>query len=97
MSQQRLPSVVKQLVLKDWELNRHYIAMTIVAGAAALALLLLKREPTAVVASASLLITLIFIGCMLPASNILNERKKQTLPFVMSLSTHRFSTRRRNC
>jgi ABC-2 type transport system permease protein len=24
-------------------------------------------------------------GCMLPASNVINERKKQTLPFLMSL------------
>jgi ABC-2 type transport system permease protein len=90
MSQQKLPSVVKQLVLKDWELNRHFIAITIVCGTAVLALLLLKREPVTVVGSTTLLITLIFIGCMLPASNILNERKKQTLPFVMSLPVSSF-------
>jgi hypothetical protein len=85
MSEQRLPSVVKQLVLKDWQLNRILIAATIVWGAAALSLLLLKREPTTVVGSTVLLITLIFMGCMIPGSNILNERKKQTLPFVMGL------------
>jgi ABC-2 type transport system permease protein len=85
MSQQKLPSVVKQLVLKDWELHRYFIAATIVFGGAALALLLLKREPVTVVGSTTMLITLIVIGCLLPASNILNERKKQSLPFVMSL------------
>jgi len=90
MSQQKLPSVVRQLVVKDWELNRHFIVTAIVCGAATLALLLLKREPVTVVGSTTLLITLIFIGCMLPASNILNERKKQTLPFVMSLPISSF-------
>ena len=85
MSQQKLPSVVKQLVLKDWELNRHFIVTTIVCGAAELALLLLKREPVTVVGITTLLITLIFMGCMIAGSNILNERKKQSLPFIMSL------------
>jgi hypothetical protein len=28
---------------------------------------------------------MIVFGCMLPASNVINERKKQTLPFLMSL------------
>lgn len=85
MSQQKLPSVVKQLVLKDWELNRHYILTTIVSGSAALGFLLLKREPFSVIGSVTLLITLIFIGCMLAGANVLNERKRQSLPFIMSL------------
>jgi hypothetical protein len=76
---------VKQTVLKDWQLNRPLILATIVSGAVSLALLLLKREPTTVVGSVFLIITLVFMGCMIPGSNILNERKKQTLPFVMGL------------
>ena len=28
---------------------------------------------------------LIVLGCMLPPSNVVNERKKQILPFLMSL------------
>jgi hypothetical protein len=58
---------------------------TIIWGAAALALLLMKREPFSVVGCVFLLIALVLFGCLLPASNILNERKKQNLPFVMSL------------
>jgi hypothetical protein len=85
MSEQKLPSVVKQLVLKDWQLNRSLIAITIICGAIELAALLLKREPTTVVGSVFLFITLIFMGCMIAGANILNERKKQSLPFVMSL------------
>jgi ABC-2 type transport system permease protein len=85
MSQQRLPSVVKQFVLKDWALNRHFIVATIVCGAVALASLLLKREQTTVVGIVFLFITLIFMGSMIPGANILNERKRQSLPFVMSL------------
>lgn len=85
MSEQKMPSVVKQLVLKDWQLHWRLIAGTIVCGAAALALVLMKREPYSVVGSVVLLSSLILVGCLLPASNILNERKKQSLPFVMSL------------
>ena len=76
MSEQKLPSVVKQLVLKDWQLNRSLIAITIVCGAIELAALLLKREPTTVVGIVFLLITLIFMGSMIPGSNILNERNR---------------------
>jgi hypothetical protein len=90
MSEQAMPSVVKQLVLKDWQMHRRHLIGTIVWGAAALALLLVKREPFSVVGCVFLVIALILFGCLLPASNILNERKKQSLAFVMSLPVSSF-------
>jgi ABC-2 type transport system permease protein len=78
-------AVIKLLVLKDWQLHRAQIFITIILGAVALTTLLLKREAVTVVGSVSFFIALILIGCMLPATNILNERKKQNMPYVMSL------------
>jgi ABC-2 type transport system permease protein len=78
-------TVIKQLILKDWQLNRRYIVLTILFGVAALGLLLAKRAPITVVGGSTLFIAIILVGCFLPALNILNERKKQTLPFLMSL------------
>ena len=77
--------VIKQLILKDWRLNRWQIVFTMECGAVALAILLFKTEPAVVVGSVWFFISLIFVGCMLPGTNILNERKKQNLPFLMSL------------
>jgi hypothetical protein len=87
-------SVAKQMIWKDVQLHRFQIASTIVCGVAALALLFAKREPFSVVGSVALFIALIYIGCLLPSTNILNERKKQTLPFMISLpiSTMQYTT-----
>jgi ABC-2 type transport system permease protein len=77
--------VIGQLIRKDWRLNRSLIVFTIEAGAVALGLLLFRREATALVGSVWFFVALIFAGCLLPGTNILNERKRQNLPFVMSL------------
>jgi ABC-2 type transport system permease protein len=77
--------VMKQLVLKDWQLHRALVFFTMACGVASLSLLLLKRETTVVVGSVFFFITLIFVGTLFAGSNIVNERKKQTLPFMMSL------------
>jgi len=78
-------SVVRQMVWKDVQLHRSHILWTLICGAAALALLLLKRQGSTYVGSVTFFVALILVGCLLAASNILNERKKQTLPFMMSL------------
>jgi hypothetical protein len=73
------------MVWKDMQLHQPILVSTIIFGVLALATLLLKREPVTVVGTVTFFIALILIGCLLPGSNILNERKKQTLPFLMSL------------
>lgn len=81
----RHTSVVRQMVWKDMQLHSRHILFTILCGVAALAMLLPKRQSITVVGIVVFFVALIFIGAALAASNILNERKKQTLPFLMSL------------
>jgi ABC-2 type transport system permease protein len=78
-------SVVWRLVWKDARLQRIQLTIAVAAGAAALALLQTKREVPAVLGATWFFSALIVLGCMLPISNVVNERKKQNLAFVMSL------------
>ena len=81
-----MSTVVRQLILKDWRLYRPLIFLTLEWGALALgALWLFRKETVFVVGSVLFFIALITVGCLLPGVSILNERKKQHLPFVMSL------------
>ena len=78
-------NVVMQLILKDWRLQRRTVVLTLVAGAAALAILLIGGQTPIVIGTVFFFVSMIFCACLLPMQNIINERKKQTLPFVMSL------------
>jgi ABC-type Na+ efflux pump permease subunit len=82
--------ILRQLVLKDWRLHRPLILFSIAGGAAALALAQVPRELAAILGIIWFFIALIVLGCMLPVSNIINERKKQTLAFMMSLPVSPF-------
>lgn len=77
--------VVRELILKDWRLHRSHLLFTFGAEILALAAVMLKTETSVVVGTVCLFTAVIVAGCMLAASNILNERKRQNLPFVMSL------------
>ena len=77
--------VVRELILKDWRLHKSHLALTVGAEFLALAAVMLKTETAVVVGTCCFFIALVFAGCLLAGSNILNERKRQTLPFVMSL------------
>jgi hypothetical protein len=78
-------SVIGHLILKDWRLNRQLISLSIGAGLIALAIAQFAGQTTRLLGSVWFFVTLCVLGSMLPASSILNERKKQTLAFVMSL------------
>lgn len=78
-------SVVNQLILKDWRLNRTTILWSFVTGVAALGLVQFKKEVPVVVGAVWFFCALILLACFLPNSNVLNERKKQNLAFLMSL------------
>ncbi len=78
-------NVMLQLIVKDWRLQRRMIVLTILAGAAALALLLIGAQTPVVVGTVFFFVSMVFCACLLPMQNIVNERKKQTLAFVMSL------------
>jgi len=78
-------SVIQALILKDWRLHRMPITLSIGGGVIALAILQLKSEIAFLVGAVWFFVSLIVLGSMLPISNVLNERKKQNLAFLMSL------------
>lgn len=77
-------SIIGHLVLKDWRLNGLLIVLTLAIGFVAL---LLAQFGGLALALGSIwfFVALCVLGSMLPSSTILNERKKQTLAFIMSL------------
>lgn len=78
-------SVVQALILRDWDRHKQHILLSIAGGGFALALIQVGGEMGTVVGSTWFFVSLIVLGSMLPMSNFVNERKKQTLPFLMSL------------
>lgn len=78
-------NVMLQLILKDWRLQRRMIALSIAAGVIALAIVPMRGEAPLVIGTVCFFIAIIFCACLLPITNIVNERKKQTLAFVMTL------------
>ncbi len=78
-------SVVRHLILKDWRLNLPLIVLTLAAGGIALGIVQVGGETATVVGAVWFFVALIVFGCFLPSSNVVNEKKKQTLPFLMSL------------
>ena len=79
-------SVVQTLILKDWRLLRPQIATSIAGGAIALAILQVKNDIAFLVGAVWFFVSLIVLGSGLPILNVINERKKQSLAFLMSLS-----------
>jgi ABC-2 type transport system permease protein len=78
-------SVIGQLILKDWRLNRQLISLCIGVGLIALVLAQYAGQVVRLVGAVWFFVSLCVLGSMLPISAIVNERKKQTLAFVMSL------------
>ena len=78
-------NVMLHLVLKDLRLQRGTILLTILAATIALAILLVGGQTPVVIGTVFFFVSIVFCACLLPMQSIVNERKKQTLPFVMSL------------
>src|SRR5262249_61636838 len=78
-------SVVMRLILKDWRLQRRMIVLSIASGVIALGILLAGGQTPMVIGASFFFISMMFCACMLPMTSISNERKKQNLPFLMSL------------
>jgi ABC-2 type transport system permease protein len=77
--------VTLQLILKDWRLNTPSILLSVIGGVMALGVLLIGGQTPFVLGAGFFFISMIFCASFLPMSNIVNERKKQTLAFMMSL------------
>jgi ABC-2 type transport system permease protein len=78
-------SVVRILILSDWQRHWKQILVSIAAGGVALVLLQVGGEMATIVGATWFFVAMIVLGSMLPMSNVVNERKKQILPFLMSL------------
>jgi ABC-type Na+ efflux pump permease subunit len=76
---------VLQLILKDWRLQRRMIILSILAGGIALAILRMRGQTPIVIGTVFFFISIMFCASLLPMTNVVNERKKQTLAFLMSL------------
>jgi len=78
-------SVVGQLILKDWRLNRLLIVLSVALGLVALFVAQFGSELARLFGTVWFFVSLIVLGSILPGTAIVSERKKQTLAFIMSL------------
>jgi len=78
-------SMVKRLILKDWYLQRIAIAASVLGGIGALGIVCLGGQAAFMAGLVLLITALIAVGAHLAIATTVNERKEQTLSFVMSL------------
>ncbi len=77
--------VIRAMILKDWRLHRTQILLSLAAGGVAIAILQWGSDTSFMIGTVWFFVALIVLGSMLPVSNVVNERKKQTAVFLMSL------------
>jgi ABC-2 type transport system permease protein len=78
-------SIVLRPMIKDWYLSRTLLAVVGVIGAVSIASLYLRHGLTSLVGMVLSLFAVMFLGILMPTQNIVSERMRQNLPFVMSL------------
>src|ERR1700678_1892355 len=79
-------TMVGRLIWKDWYLNRGMIIAAIAAGVATLAAIATMPRSTIAMIVAMIVLATILIGVGAKVTmSAAEERKQQTLPFVMSL------------
>jgi ABC-2 type transport system permease protein len=78
-------TMIKRLILKDWYFLRGPIIGYLAAGAVALLLVANGGDAASFAGSILFITVLISAGIHLAMATVVNERKEQTLPFVMSL------------
>lgn len=78
-------TMIRRLVFKDVYISRIPLILVAVIGAAAVGAIFLRNEVSGFIGLTSAFIALIMLGNILPMHTIINERKRQTLAFAMSL------------
>ena len=78
-------AVVRHLILKDWYLNRRLILGSLPVGLGALAIVLTGKQVAFMLCIILLCMVIVGVGAQLATVTTVNERKEQTLAFVMSL------------
>jgi ABC-2 type transport system permease protein len=78
-------AMIRRLILKDWYLNRWMIFGSIPVGIGALAIVLTGKQVAFMLCIILLCMVIVGVGAQLAMVTTVNERKEQTLAFVMSL------------
>lgn len=79
-------AIVTRLILKDWYLSRGVFVAALTLGLATLIAVAIAKATTLAVILGVIVLATILIGMgAIIMSSMVNERKQQTLPFVMSL------------
>ncbi len=78
-------AVVRLLILKDWYLNRWVILGSLPVGLGALAIVLTGKQIAFLLCIILLCMVIVGVGAQVAMVTTVNERKEQTLAFVMSL------------
>jgi ABC-type transport system involved in multi-copper enzyme maturation permease subunit len=78
------PSMVKAIMRKDWYFNKHTLLLFFISGLISVALL--SFESRAFYIGMVLLLSIVILtGALLVINTVVNERKNQTLAFLISL------------
>lgn len=77
--------MIRKLVVKDWYFNRYILTAYLVGGIIALAVMFSGGTTLFTIGSILLVTAIISLGCHLVMGTVVQERKMQTLPFIMSL------------
>lgn len=77
--------VVGHLIRKDWQLHRGLIVLCLLGAAIAVGIVQIGSGTSFVIGAGSLFLAMVMCAALMPSLSIVNERKKQTLPFIMSL------------
>jgi ABC-2 type transport system permease protein len=77
--------MIKQLIIKDWQIYQKQLAAYVVGLLVGLTLVGVGKAWSFYIGALLLLVLLICAGGFAIQSSVLNERKEHTLPFVMSL------------
>ena len=78
-------SMIKVLMLKDWYLQRWFMLAALLGGVISLGIVCLGGQAAFTVGLILLVTVLVAVGGQLAVGSIVQERKDQTLAFVMSL------------
>jgi len=78
-------TIISHLIKKDWQLNQGPLYAYMLVGLVALWLLTVGGKITFLVGTVLLITAVIVIGAHMVFCTVVNERKNQTLPFIMSL------------
>jgi ABC-type transport system involved in multi-copper enzyme maturation permease subunit len=78
-------SIVYRLILKDWYLLRLSIVIALASGLLGLSVVAIGGSAGFILGAIALVTIIIAFGANNAVANMVNERKEQTLPFVMSL------------